>query len=330
LKDEASKNMQTVSVIVCSKDRHDSLLRILHSLDRYSREEKLLEFIIVEETDNPQQPPGEKIRYFQIPERGLGFAFARNFGLQKANGSIVVFIDDDIFPALSWLDELLAPFQDDSVVGVQGGVTVPESSNGIGWAESILGFPGGGISKVLQAKGKNQLTKEISTLNCAYRKWVIEKVGGFDENLTLGSEDYLLAKLACLYGQCLFAPNALVHHEARGTLKKIWHWFVRRGRAEMRLVKLRKIEETNLGSIPRSSITCKFLLLVLAGVLFPGFFTPLLVMAFVVYSILQLARFFRPWKLSNAPVSTIFLVPLVKLVMDSAMDWGRIRGLLLD
>jgi hypothetical protein len=93
---------------------------------------------------------------------------------------------------------------------------------------------------------------------------------------------------------------------------------------------LRKLEEINLGSILKRSITCKLLLLILAGAFFPRFFIPLLIVAFVAYVILQLIRYLRPWKLSKAPGMTIFLLPLVKLVMDAAMDWGRVRGLLFD
>jgi GT2 family glycosyltransferase len=318
------------SIVIPTKGRRESMLRTLDAVLFCLPSDIDLEIIVIEETGTPQPIREERVKYCPIPERGLGFGYVRNLGLRKAKGSIVIFIDDDVMPSQNWFDNLFEPFSEDSVVGVQGGVTVPATSNAIGWAESILGFPGGGIARVLQAKGENRTTKEISTLNCAYRKWVIEEVGGFDENLILGSEDFLLAKQACLYGRCLFVPDALVYHEARGSLKKIWHWFVRRGRAQMRLVKLRKLKETNLVSILKESISFKSLLVVLAGALFPRFLILIIFIALVAYFVLQLKRYLWPWKLSNAPVKTIFLLPFVKLVMDSGMDWGRVRGLLFD
>jgi GT2 family glycosyltransferase len=321
------KKSPDVSILICSRDRRKTLedlcLNLLKMATRFS-----FEIIVVEETDSPA--PIQGVLYVPHPVASRGIPYARNLALAHANGEIIIFLDDDCVIHDRWLDELLVPFQDGSVVGVQGGATVPETSTAIGWAESILGFPGGGIARVLQAKGESQTTKEISTLNCAYRKWVIEKVGGFDENLTFGSEDFLLAKEVCLHGRCLFVPNALIFHEARGTLKKIWQWFVRRGRAEMRLVKLRKLEEINLGSLLKGSISFKTFLVLLAGALFPGFFILIIFIALVLYFVVQLARYFGSWKLCNAPVMTIFLLPLVKLVMDSAMDWGRVRGLLLE
>jgi len=71
-------------------------------------------------------------------------------------------------------------------------------------------------------------------------------------------------------------------------------------------------------------------LVLLAGALFPGFFILIIFIALVLYFVVQLARYFGSWKLCNAPVMTIFLLPLVKLVMDLAMDWGRMKGFLFD
>lgn len=318
---------ELISILICSRDRHDDLASLVHSLNK-TAPSLPKEIVVVEETHKPA--PIDGVKYISHPVLNRGIPYARNLAVTQASGEIILFLDDDCLITENWFDTLVEPFQDDTVVGVQGGVTVPFGTNSFGWAESILGFPGGGIRRVVEAKGEIGETTEISTLNCAYRKWVIEKVGGFDENLTLGSEDYLLAKQACLYGRCLFVPNALVFHEPRGSLKKIWRWFVRRGRAEMRLVKLRRIEETNLGSILRRSITCKFILVVLVGVFSPGFFTALLVLALLAYAILQFVRYFGPWKLSKAPLTTFFLLPLVKLVMDLATDWGRVRESFFD
>jgi len=54
---------------------------------------------------------------------------------------------------------------------------------------------------VIQAEGEIQETREISTLNCAYRRWVIHQVGGFVKQLKITGEDFVLAKQACQYGE---------------------------------------------------------------------------------------------------------------------------------
>ena len=230
-----------VSILICSRDRRLSLESLVATLKNMITKHPF-EIVVVEETDKPDPIAGT--RYIPHPVTNRGIPYARNLAMDNANGEIIAFLDDDCRVYDGWLDTLLDPFQDLSVVGVQGGVTVPESANAIGWAESILGLPGGGIRRVLNAKGKLQETREISTLNCAYRRWVIEKVGGFEQKLKIAGEDYVLAKKACDHGQCFFVPNAMVSHDTRGSLIKIWYWFIRRGRAEIEDGKIVVFERT--------------------------------------------------------------------------------------
>jgi glycosyltransferase involved in cell wall biosynthesis len=190
-------NIRSVSIIICSKARHTSLLRTIRSLEKFSRNERLVEIIIVEETDNPQSPPGQKIRYLPIPERGLGLSFARNFGLQKAYGSIVVFIDDDIVPAPPWLDALIEPF-DDPEVAAAGGSILPDLSdiNTVGRCVSFLGFPAGGIRRYLDADGRTLETEHISGGNCAIRTDIAREIGGFDEFMRSIEDTDLFTRMA--------------------------------------------------------------------------------------------------------------------------------------
>jgi GT2 family glycosyltransferase len=224
----------------------------------------------------------------------------------------------------------LEPLQKTSVVGVQGGVTVPDATNALGWAESILGFPGGGIKRILDSNGKAQETKEISTLNCAYRKWVIDKIGGFDDHLKTGDEDSVLARQVKNYGRFVFVPDALVKHISRGDLIKIWSWFVKRGRAEMNTLRIRGKKEYSIRVVLKSSIVIKICLLILAGIVIQQNLLVLLLIALACYCVLQYVRYFNAWKRSGSPLKSLLVIPLVKLVMDIAMDWGRVRGLIFE
>ena len=283
------------------------------------------EIIAVEETDNPA--PIQGVVYVSHPVTNRGIPYARNLALKYAVGQVVVFIDDDCSVGEGWLDCLIEPFRDNGIVGVQGGVTVPAGSNAIGWAESILGFPGGGISRVFKAKGQNYATEEISTLNCVYRKWVIEKIGGFDENLIYGSEDYLLAKQACRYGRCIFVPNALVYHKARGNIMKIWSWFVRRGRAEIDLTRMGGWKRSDVFWLVKSSVLLKLLLLGIFCPIWPNAALVLFLGSWLLYPGLQYYRSFRVWKWAKLPRSVLFIIPMIKLTMDMATDCGRLYSL---
>jgi GT2 family glycosyltransferase len=229
LKDDAS-SVRSVSIIICSKYRHASLLKTIRSLESYKDNERLLEIVIIEETNNPQPPTGERIRYYPIPERGLGLAFARNCGLQKACGSIVVFIDDDIVPAPHWLDAMIDPF-DDPEIGAVGGAVLPDLSdiNAVGRCVSCLGFPAGGMTRYLEANGRNRETNRISGGNCAFRADLAREIGGFDEFMRCVEDSDFFERTAIQKKKMLFVPGAFVFHKQRNSLKGVFRWFIRRG-----------------------------------------------------------------------------------------------------
>jgi len=316
-------DVEFVCILICSRNRREELENLVNNLKEMSTN-RLFEIVVVEETDDPV--PIEGTRYIPHPVANKGFPYARNLALQNASGEIVVFVDDDCTIHQGWLDNLLKPFSDELVVGVQGGVTVPSNTNAIGWAESILGFPGGGISRVVLAEGEIKETKEISTLNCAYRKWVLDKVGGFDERLKFGGEDYLLAKEACTFGKCVFAPNALVSHDARGNLLKIFRWFHRRGRAEISLAQSGWKRKEFLSYWLRSSLFVKLLLLTFLGFITSYVFL-LIIAAFVTYYFFHVFNYQSFYKKSNAPILSLMILPLVKTIIDLGNDFGRFRGL---
>jgi GT2 family glycosyltransferase len=316
-----------ISILICSKDRRKDLEKLISDLIGI-KTTLSYEIIVVEETNETN--PIDGVQYIPHPIANRGIPFARNLALAHANGDIIVFLDDDCILTKEWLENLIRPFSDDFVVGIQGGVLVPNFTNSIGWAESILGFPGGGVKRILEAKGMPQDTIHISTLNCSYRKGVIDKIGGFEEELKLGAEDYLLAKQATIYGRCIFQPNALVYHKARGNLVKIWHWFVRRGRAEIRLIKMKKQDNTTYLSVLKSSILLKITSLLVIGLLFLDWASLLLSISLVFFFLLQYFRFYQVWRKSDALLNAFFIIPVVKITMDIAMDFGRLKGLLFD
>jgi len=316
-----------ISILICSKDRRSDLEKLISNL-KDIKTDLSYEIIIVEETN--EASPIDGVIYIPHAIANRGIPFARNLALSHAKGEIIIFLDDDCVISDQWLENLLEPFANDTVVGVQGGVTVPSGTNQIGWAESLLGFPGGGISRVIKANGANQETIEISTLNCAYRKSVIDRVGGFEKSLKITGEDYVLAKQICQYGTCLFVPRAMVSHQARGKLAKIWHWFIRRGRAEVDVIRSGAQETTTFWTLVRGSLTTKLLSLLFLSAFFPHLTGYFLLGGLLFYSLLQYRRFYRIWHLSKAPVMALILLPVIKLTMDVAVDWGRFRGLVFD
>ena len=166
-----------VSVIICSKDRHQDLERAVASVRAADAIGAKAEIVVVEEGDFPKAVPGT--HYVFIPRQNRGFGYTRNMAVKHATGTVLVFLDDDCEAEEGWLEALLLPFDDNRrPVGVAGAVLV-RGCGPLGYAENILGFPAGGLRYRHEASGHIQRTHYLSTCNCAYRREALVQAGGF-------------------------------------------------------------------------------------------------------------------------------------------------------
>lgn len=308
-----------VSVIICSKDRHEDLVRAVASVRGSGKTGGKAEIVVVEETDHPREIPG--VRYVPLPRQGYGFGYARNVAVQEACGELLLFIDDDCEAEQGWADELVAPLlENPTIQGVAGAVLVRQCGL-VGYAENILGFPGGGLRYLHQARGRVVPTIYLSTCNCAYRRDAVLNAGGFSEGARAGGEDALLAERVAKMGLCVYAPRAVVYHRTRDRLGAIFAWFMRRGYGELAIWQQHLDRASYVRYLLRSSWTVRaaaFLLLVWA---FPPLvrFVPALALPY--YGVvLWRFRFARAYP---AHRRAWWLVPLVKMTMDLGMEAGR-------
>jgi len=153
------------------------------------------------------------LRYYW-KERG-GPAGARNYGVSKALGEIVVFLDDDTLPPRNWLSSLVSGFKKyPQAVAVGGFMEAPAAlvrSNPFARFEAYQTHVvyKAGTTPVLSgfdcpAGGSN---------NLAYRKNVFEKFGGFDESFPFAAgEDADLKKRITDAGhKFLYLPIKVEH-----------------------------------------------------------------------------------------------------------------------
>lgn len=321
----SSVSNPAVSVILCTKDRPADADRAIASIRTSDEVGRGAEIVVVEEADAPRVIPG--VRYVHLPREGRGFGYARNAGVRAAQGEILLFIDDDCEAEKGWAEALTAPFlKDVRVLGVAGAVLV-RNCGVIGYAENVLGFPGGGLRYLHQAQGRVVPTRHLSTCNCAYRRQAVLDAGGFSEEARMGGEDFLLAERVSALGPCVYAPDAVVYHQPRGTFASVFRWFVRRGRSEMRLWPLVADRLRFAGFLLRSSWTLRALVVVGAAARWPWLLAWLPAAA-AAYggALLWRFRFARRYPTYRR---AWWLVPLVKLTMDAGTEAGRWRALLL-
>jgi GT2 family glycosyltransferase len=312
------------SIVVCTKDRRENVARAIASIRASGGVGRMAEIVVVEETDRPQ--PIANTSYVSIPREGRGFGYARNIGVRAAQGEVILFTDDDCEVAEGWADALVTPLGNDPrVLGVAGAVLVKECGP-VGYAENILGFPGGGLRYLHHAHGQPVPTGHLSTCNCAYRRDAILRAGGFPEDARLGGEDFLLAERVAALGPCVYTPAAVVYHRPRESLRAVFRWFVRRGQSEIGILAATPVRGRFLRYLVRSSWTLRALPLLLILIAWPRLASLLPLGAILYYAaVLRRFRFARAYPTHRR---AWWLVPLVKLTMDLGTEVGRWKALL--
>ncbi len=220
------------SVIVPAYNSGDTILFLLNSLSNQSFKD--FEVIVVD--DGSQDNTSQIIQSFPYTcirlTQNHGPAYCRNFGANNAQGEILVFTDSDCRVDNRWLENIYKNFSQNDVEVIMGKLVLMPSTL-LGDSISALGFPAGGaigFDKIWKVDPKG-FTDSLSSCNCAVRKDIFDKIGGFDESLPYpGGEDTLLAyNLSRLNYRIKYCPDVLVFHEARDSFMGFLKWQFRRG-----------------------------------------------------------------------------------------------------
>ena len=147
----------------------------------------------------------------------------RNEGVRKAQGKIIAFVDSDCIVHGSWLSNIashLSVVQDD-VVGVGGPSLTPPSDTRFAKAIGHLWetpFGSGGARNPVIYRG-TRFVEHNPTCNAAYRRWVFDKVGFFDEHLPVIEDEEFDTRIRRQGYRLLYAADVIVWHHRRKSLK---------------------------------------------------------------------------------------------------------------
>ncbi len=143
----------------------------------------------------------------------------RDLALKYAQGEILAFIDDDVYPSVDWLSSAVALFADPLVAGVGGPMLTPtddsllEKAGGWVWA-SYLGSGGAGTYRCLP--GPRREVDDYPTANLLVRKSDFALIGGFDSQYWPGEDTKLCLDLTKKLGKkIIYDPAVLVFHHRR-------------------------------------------------------------------------------------------------------------------
>ncbi len=156
-----------------------------------------------------------------------GPAAARNLGWQTARAPFIAFLDDDVTPTPTWLENGLRALSADPTIGVlQGRTLLPPD---VDLAAVHYGPPNWDVVHLIERP-----TPLFEGCNIFYRRETLEATGGFDEVIGWWGEDTAAGWASLEAGwRRGFAADAEVTHplEHRG-----WSWFVRNGLLERNMI----------------------------------------------------------------------------------------------
>lgn len=241
-----------ITVILCTYNRSESLAKALASVAVQELSPGVRwEVLVVDNNSRDQTPavvqrfsdeyPG-RFRYLFEPRPGKSFAL--NAGIQDAQGSILVFLDDDVVVDSKWLENLTATMRNGEWAGAGGRIIPGWSSSPPRWLPCFDKQALGPLVAFDPSSDAGPLLEPPYGTNMAFRKAMFEKYGGFRTDLgprpgsEIRSEDTEFGSRLLAAGERLrYEPTAVVYHDVPpNRVRKAYFlkWWFDKSRANIR------------------------------------------------------------------------------------------------
>jgi glycosyltransferase involved in cell wall biosynthesis len=211
-----------LSVIVPVRDGAATLTRCLDALCAQSVRPE--EVVVVDNgsSDNTAAlAKAHSLRPRVIREDRPGSYAARNSGIAIATGELIAFTDADCIPQVHWLESAAAAMAADADL-IAGQVTPLLSPTPSLWEKFDAGH------HVDQRKYVEVLGFG-ATANLIVRRTVFDAVGTFDAQLCSGGDREFCLRATATGYRLAYAPDAIVSHHSRSTMRETWQLHRRLG-----------------------------------------------------------------------------------------------------
>ena len=219
-------NDPLISIIITCRNCIRTIKETLSSLKKQSLQS--FEVIVVDAFSNDgtyeylleEQKRWTKLKVFRChgnPAKG------RNYGIARARGKYIAFIDADVYAEYNWLEMLLEAmkrYEKTDIVGVGGPGNIPPNDP---LKAKVIGLV---LSNPLLGMGtrNNALWRKPCYVdhhpffNAMYTRWIFEKIGLLNEKLDVGEDVEFGWRIRRHGFKLLYIPNAVVYHHRRASI----------------------------------------------------------------------------------------------------------------
>jgi len=323
-----------VSVIIPAYNRKEELKKLLISLEEQTYPKENFEIIIVDNgsTDGTQFLIKEMmskfkghLHYISMPKRNDS-PVVRNIGVKEARGEILSFIDSDCIAHPDWLKNIVKKFNNNDRIGCIGGPEFFHSDDSFFIKCSSFSVTSFLTTGGIRGKRGTKFGKYYPRgFNMSIPMKVFKEVNGFDANFRFGEDIELSCRIKERGYDLAYAPDALVYHKRRGTIKKnIWQLFTMAA-YRIAVVKVHKIALEPIYFLPSAILLSGFILIV--GSFFSGTLFSITKWFYIgILSYLLAVGFAGVLKLKD--LRAFFMVPFIFVIHQVSYSIGFIYGLL--
>ena len=243
----------TVSVILCTFNRSQSLAKTLESLAVSVLPESVAWEVLVIDNNSSDTTrevaesfcQRDPIHFRYLFEPTSGKSHALNRGIREAKGQILAFTDDDLTVEATWLQNLTARLCDGEWAGAGGRILTEKAFSAPRWIPRNRRDALAPLAVFDPGLEAGPLNESPFGANMAYRRRVFQEYGGFRTDLGPGvghgnlqkSEDNEFGYRLRAAGERLrYEPSALVYHSVppdRIKQSYFLNWWFQKSRSDI-------------------------------------------------------------------------------------------------
>jgi len=237
-----------ISVIIPSYNSEKTIERTLSSLKGQSYSDPYEIILVDSSQDDTPKIVREKfpdIIYIHLKQK-TDPGTARNLGVEKSSGEIILFTDSDCIAELEWIEKLVTLHKTTNYAAVGGAVVNGnDPKNDVAWAGYLAEF-----REFLPGHGKKEIS-HIATCNISYKRKFFEALGGFNPDYYPQEDMEFNYRLINSGEKILFYPKAQIKHFHRS---EFWDFIAHQSRFGKITARMLNILDIEGSSIARSKV----------------------------------------------------------------------------